>query len=110
MCLALPMRITAVDGARVATGKDFNDLGVLTRADAAHLTEESATSLAAALDARIATIQEEKLDDDAAALTTWQRAMLADPSDTKPRAAAERLWLRLGAVPEHDLEPEGARE
>ncbi len=42
-------KLVAVDGKRVATGKDFSDLGVLTRADAAHLTEESATSLAAAL-------------------------------------------------------------
>ncbi|MFN8168335.1 MAG: type I DNA topoisomerase [Candidatus Nanopelagicales bacterium] len=42
-------KLVAVDGRRVATGKDFSDRGVLTRADAAHLTEESATSLAAAL-------------------------------------------------------------
>jgi DNA topoisomerase-1 len=42
-------RLVAVDGKRVASGKDFSDRGVLTRADAAHLTEESATSLAAAL-------------------------------------------------------------
>jgi DNA topoisomerase-1 len=43
-------KLVAVNGARVATGKDFSDLGVLTRADAAHLTEESATSLATALE------------------------------------------------------------
>jgi DNA topoisomerase-1 len=43
-------KLVAVDGARVATGKDFSDVGVLTRKDAAHLTEESATSLAAALE------------------------------------------------------------
>jgi DNA topoisomerase-1 len=43
-------KLVAVDGKRVATGKDFSDRGVLTRADAAHLTEETATSLAAALD------------------------------------------------------------
>jgi DNA topoisomerase-1 len=42
-------KLVAVDGKRVATGKDFSDLGVLTRADAAHLTEETASSLAAAL-------------------------------------------------------------
>ena len=42
-------KLVAVDGKRVASGKDFSDRGVLTRADAAHLTEESATSLAAAL-------------------------------------------------------------
>jgi DNA topoisomerase-1 len=42
-------KLVAVDGARVATGKDFDDRAVLTRADAAHLSEEAATSLAAAL-------------------------------------------------------------
>ncbi len=42
-------KLVAVDGRRVATGKDFSDRGVLTRADAAHLTEETATSLAASL-------------------------------------------------------------
>jgi DNA topoisomerase-1 len=42
-------KLVAVDGKRVATGKDFSDRGVLTRADAAHLSEESATSLAQAL-------------------------------------------------------------
>jgi DNA topoisomerase-1 len=43
-------KLVAVDGKRVATGKDFSDRGELTRADAAHLTEEAATSLAAALE------------------------------------------------------------
>jgi DNA topoisomerase-1 len=43
-------KLVAVDGLRVATGKDFSDLGVLTRSDAAHLTEETATSLAAGLE------------------------------------------------------------
>ena len=42
-------KLVAVDGRRVATGKDFSDRGELTRADAAHLTEESATALAEAL-------------------------------------------------------------
>jgi len=42
-------KLVAVDGKRVASGKDFSDLGVLTRADAAHLTEETATSLSTAL-------------------------------------------------------------
>jgi DNA topoisomerase-1 len=42
-------KLVAVDGKRVATGKDFSDRGVLTRADAAHLSEESASSLAASL-------------------------------------------------------------
>ncbi|MFN8149086.1 MAG: type I DNA topoisomerase [Candidatus Nanopelagicales bacterium] len=50
-------KLVAVDGARVATGKDFNDLGVLTRADAAHLTEETATSLAAALEGAAFTVR-----------------------------------------------------
>ena len=42
-------KLVAVDGARVASGKDFDDRAVLTRADAAHLSEDAATSLAAAL-------------------------------------------------------------
>ncbi len=42
-------KLVVVDGKRVASGKDFSDLGVLTRADAAHLTEETATSLSTAL-------------------------------------------------------------
>ncbi|MBI1376638.1 MAG: type I DNA topoisomerase [Frankiales bacterium] len=46
---AFNARLVAVDGRRVATGKDFDDRGTLQRADAAHLTEESATSLAASL-------------------------------------------------------------
>ncbi|MFN8156916.1 MAG: type I DNA topoisomerase [Candidatus Nanopelagicales bacterium] len=50
-------KLVAVDGARVATGKDFSDLGVLTRNDAAHLTEETATSLAAALDGAAFTVR-----------------------------------------------------
>ena len=50
-------KLVAVDGARVATGKDFSDLGVLTRTDAAHLTEESAASLAAALEGAAFTVR-----------------------------------------------------
>ena len=50
-------KLVAVDGKRVATGKDFSDLGVLTRADAAHLTEESAASLAAALEGAAFTVR-----------------------------------------------------
>ena len=50
-------KLVAVDGARVATGKDFSDLGVLTRADAAHLTEETATSLASALEGAAFTVR-----------------------------------------------------
>ncbi len=47
-------KLTAVDGARVATGKDFADDGALKAAAAgkvAHLDEASATSLASALEA-----------------------------------------------------------
>ena len=43
-------KLVAVDGLRVASGKDFSDRGVLTRTDAAHLTESTATSLAVALE------------------------------------------------------------
>ncbi len=46
---AFTAKLVAVDGKRVASGKDFDDRGTLTRADAAHLSEEAATSLAAAL-------------------------------------------------------------
>ena len=46
---AFTAKLVAVDGKRVASGKDFDDRGTLTRADAVHLSEESATSLAAAL-------------------------------------------------------------
>jgi DNA topoisomerase-1 len=42
-------KLVQVDGKRVASGKDFDDRGTLTRADAAHLSEEAATSLAASL-------------------------------------------------------------
>ena len=41
--------LVAVDGARVATGKDFTQQGILTREGAAHLDEAAATSLAAGL-------------------------------------------------------------
>ena len=42
-------KLAAVDGAKVATGRDFNDDGELTSRNVAHLNEELATSLAAAL-------------------------------------------------------------
>lgn len=42
-------RLSALDGRRVATGRDFSDRGVLT-SDSAHLDEAAATSLVAALD------------------------------------------------------------
>jgi DNA topoisomerase-1 len=50
-------KLVAVDGRRVATGKDFSDRGELTRADAAHLTEESATALATALEGAAFTVR-----------------------------------------------------
>ena len=40
-------KLAAVDGAKVATGRDFNDDGELTSRNVAHLNEELATSLAA---------------------------------------------------------------
>ena len=42
-------KLAAVDGAKVATGRDFNDNGELTSRNAVHLKEELATSLAAGL-------------------------------------------------------------
>lgn len=43
-------KLVSVDGARVATGKDFSDLGQLKSKSVAHLDEASATSLAANLE------------------------------------------------------------
>ena len=43
-------KLAAVDGAKVASGRDFNDDGVLTSAKTVHLNEELATSLAAGLE------------------------------------------------------------
>ncbi|WP_045730466.1 type I DNA topoisomerase [Pseudarthrobacter chlorophenolicus] len=42
-------KLASVDGAKVATGRDFNDDGVLTSKNVAHLNEELAASLAAGL-------------------------------------------------------------
>ncbi|WP_394940015.1 type I DNA topoisomerase [Psychromicrobium sp. YIM B11713] len=42
-------KLVAVDGARVATGRDFNDVGALTAAKVAHLDEATATALAEGL-------------------------------------------------------------
>ena len=42
-------KLAAVDGAKVASGRDFNDNGELTSRNAVHLNEELATSLAAGL-------------------------------------------------------------
>ncbi|MBD8059342.1 type I DNA topoisomerase [Cellulomonas sp. JH27-2] len=46
---AFPARLTQLDGRRVASGRDFDDRGVLRSADTTHLTEENATALVAAL-------------------------------------------------------------
>jgi len=54
---AFTANLIAVDGARVATGKDFSQQGVLTRAGAAHLSEADATSLAAGLVAATFTVR-----------------------------------------------------
>lgn len=43
-------RLTTVDGARVATGRDFDDRGVLTSQGVVHLDEAAAHALVAALD------------------------------------------------------------
>ena len=42
-------KLAAVDGAKVASGRDFNDNGELTSRNVVHLNEELATSLAAGL-------------------------------------------------------------
>ncbi|EYR62739.1 DNA topoisomerase I [Actinotalea ferrariae CF5-4] len=42
---AFPARLVAVDGARVAVGRDFDDRGTLTTKDAVHLDEETAHAL-----------------------------------------------------------------
>ncbi|GAC1452698.1 MAG: type I DNA topoisomerase [Pseudarthrobacter sp.] len=42
-------KLAAVDGAKVASGRDFNDAGVLTARNTVHLNEELATSLATGL-------------------------------------------------------------
>ena len=54
---AFTANLIAVDGARVATGKDFSQQGQLTRAGAAHLSESDATSLAAGLVAATFTVR-----------------------------------------------------
>jgi len=47
---AFPARLTQLDGRRVATGRDFDDRGVLRGSDVAHLDEAGATALVAGLD------------------------------------------------------------
>ncbi len=56
---AFTARLTAVDGARVATGKDFDDLGRLKEATRAvvHLDESAARSLAGALESAPVTVR-----------------------------------------------------
>jgi DNA topoisomerase-1 len=54
---AFTANLIAVDGARVATGKDFSQQGQLTRAGAAHLSQSDATSLAAGLAAATFTVR-----------------------------------------------------
>ena len=44
-------RLTALDGTRVATGRDFNDLGELTAKEVVHLDSQRATALAEAVEA-----------------------------------------------------------
>ena len=44
-----PGRLTGIDGARVATGSDFDESGTLTRNGAVHLDEAAAQSLASGL-------------------------------------------------------------
>jgi DNA topoisomerase I len=46
---AFPARLTALDGRRVASGRDFDDRGQLRSSDTKHLTEELATALVAGL-------------------------------------------------------------
>ncbi|AJT43065.1 DNA topoisomerase I [Psychromicrobium lacuslunae] len=47
---AFKAKLVAVDGARVATGRDFNDSGALTASKVAHLDQASATALADGLE------------------------------------------------------------
>ncbi|MGL5859600.1 MAG: type I DNA topoisomerase [Angustibacter sp.] len=50
-------RLTAVDGSRVATGRDFNDRGVLATTGVVHLDQAAAIALAAALDGAPVTVR-----------------------------------------------------
>ncbi|WP_104101890.1 type I DNA topoisomerase [Arthrobacter sp. 08Y14] len=50
-------KLVSVDGARVATGKDFSDLGELKAKSVAHLDEAAATSLAANLESSSFTVR-----------------------------------------------------
>ncbi|MBK6885710.1 MAG: type I DNA topoisomerase [Tetrasphaera sp.] len=58
---AFTARLTALDGHRVATGRDFDDRGELTHAKAVHLEEAAARAIAEALPSvpvRVAAVQE----------------------------------------------------
>jgi DNA topoisomerase-1 len=50
-------RLVAVDGVRVATGRDFSDIGELTGKNVVHLDEEAARILVAALDGARPTVR-----------------------------------------------------
>jgi DNA topoisomerase I len=54
---AFTARLTSVDGARVATGRDFDDLGRLRSTALLHLDQDAATTLAAALAAAPVTVR-----------------------------------------------------
>ncbi|NIZ91582.1 type I DNA topoisomerase [Kineococcus rubinsiae] len=47
---AFPARLVSVDGSRVATGRDFSDVGQLKTSGVTHLDEAAATTLRAALE------------------------------------------------------------
>ncbi|NHN55392.1 type I DNA topoisomerase [Calidifontibacter sp. DB0510] len=58
---AFTARLSALDGTRVATGRDFDDLGRLTTSSVVHLDSQRATALAEAVkasDARVTSVQE----------------------------------------------------
>ncbi|MFI7586332.1 type I DNA topoisomerase [Spongisporangium articulatum] len=53
---AFEARLVALDGTRVATGRDFSDAGELTSSDVVHLTEESVNALVSALEGASAAV------------------------------------------------------
>jgi DNA topoisomerase-1 len=52
-----PARLTSVDGARVASGRDFDDRGELRSSSTVHLDEAAATALVSALDGAAVTVR-----------------------------------------------------
>ncbi|MBG0738151.1 type I DNA topoisomerase [Paeniglutamicibacter antarcticus] len=54
---AFKAKLAALDGKRVASGRDFNDAGELTGKNVAHLKEESAKAIAAALESADFTVR-----------------------------------------------------